>query len=402
MSVSVPAMEQNRTIKTGLPRKTAAKKNKLSETYFSILPHKSAATKKNDKRAKSRSTLQRSETRWSEGEEPFQMLVSMVTEGILIHENGIIMDANQAFAAIAGISTPKMLVGKNIYDLLPFSDESYSAYQEAMTIENPEPGNISAKYPDGRTLQLLIRSRAVILRGRMATMVVILDITEHHRFEEELKSLQQQLTQAHELEEIGRHAIKVAHDFNNHLTTIIGYAELILSKISAGDPFHTEMKEILKVGERSAVMTHELMELMRKHDIPKNSIPSKSSGQETILLVEDKEAGHRRTRPFLKRLGYHFLEADSITEAIRICSEYSNPIHLLLADVVLQGMSGIELYDNLREIRTEMKALFMSDDRINTLPQCGLPVEESAWIKKPFNENDLMNHLRNVLDHNKS
>jgi PAS domain S-box-containing protein len=373
-------MEQNRTIKKCLPRNAAAKKN--------------------DKRAKS--TLSRSETRRNDGEEPFQMLVSMVTEGIVIHENGIIIDANRAFAAMAGNSTPQKLIGKNLSDLLPFLDEAHAVYQEAMTIENQDPGNVSTQYPGGRTLPLLFQSRTFLFRGRMATMDVIRDITEHQRFEEERTSLLQQLTHAHELEEIGRHAVKVAHDFNNHLTTIIGYAELILSRMSAGDPFHTEMKEILKIGERSAAMTHELMEFMRKRAAPKKSIQSKPSGQKTILLVEDQEAIHQLIRPILKRRGYHFLEADSITEAIRICSEYSNPIHLLLADVVLQGMSGIELYDNLREIRTEMKALFMSDDTIDTLLQRGLPVEGIAWIQKPFNENDLMKHLRNVLDHNKS
>jgi len=165
-----------------------------------------------------------------------------------------------------------------------------------------------------------------------------------HAMEEEQSSLQEQLTQALKIEAVGRLAGKIAHDFNNLLTSIIGYSELILSRMSKGDPFQTEIQEILKVGERAASLTKQLLEFNRKqvaqthgailNPVEKDTQIPAPHGCETILLVEDEDAIRHLSRYLLKHLGYTVLEADGITEAIRICTEYSNPIHLLLTDVV--------------------------------------------------------------------
>ena len=229
-----------------------------------------------------------------------------------------------------------------------------------------------------------------------------------HRMEEEHASLQEQLTQSLKIEAVGRLAGSIAHDFNNLLTTIMGYSELILSRMSKGDPFQTEIHEILKVGERAAALTKQLLEFNRQqitqscctalNSVEKETQNAVRSGHETILLVEDEAAVRQLSRYLLKRLGYTVLEADGITEAIRICTEYSNPIHLLFADIVLLGMNGIELYGNLLEIHPEMKALFMSGYSKEELPHHDTPVEETNFIQKPFNSEDLANHVRNLLD----
>jgi CheY-like chemotaxis protein len=224
----------------------------------------------------------------------------------------------------------------------------------------------------------------------------------------EIASLKAQLSQALKMEAAGKLAGKVAHDFNNLLTTIIGYSELILSRMSQDDPFRMEMKEILKMGESAAAMTQELLAFIRKqsaqsHDTGTDSGEIKTQsviyrGGETILLVEEEPSVRQLAQPHLKRMGYTLLKADSITEAIRICSEYSDPIHLLLADIALPGMSGIELYANLREIRTEMKAIFISGHSLDSMAKHNVPDEGIGFIQKPFTGNDLMHCLRNVLD----
>jgi CheY-like chemotaxis protein len=170
-------------------------------------------------------------------------------------------------------------------------------------------------------------------------------------------------------------------------------------------PFRMEMSEILKVGERAAYLTQQLLEFNRKQvaqplstvfsSASKEAQDTIHSGYETILLVEDDAA---LARP-LQRLGYTILEADGITEAIRICAQYSSPIHLLLADIALLGMSGIELYANLREIHTEMKALIMSSHSKEAMPHQDVPVEEAEFIQKPFKTGDLALRLRTILDH---
>jgi CheY-like chemotaxis protein len=228
-----------------------------------------------------------------------------------------------------------------------------------------------------------------------------------HGTEEECIALQNQLTQALKMEAIGQLAGKIAHDFNNLLTTIIGYSELILSRMSKGDPFRMEINEILKVGEHAVGLTQQLLEFNRRqvaqpHDTvllssAKEAQDAVPGGSETILLVEDESEVRRLSRYLLKSSGYTVLEADGITEAIRICTEYSNPIHLLLTDIVLLGMNGIELYGNLREIHTEMKVIYMSGYPKEAISHYDMP-EGAEFIQKPFNTNDLANRVRNVLD----
>jgi CheY-like chemotaxis protein len=224
----------------------------------------------------------------------------------------------------------------------------------------------------------------------------------------EQEALQQQLAQALKIEAVGRLAGSIAHDFNNLLTTIIGYSELILSRMSKTDPFQTKIKEILKVGERAADLTKQLLEFNRQQtNQPQGAVQNSSnkeprnavrSGSETILLVEDEAEVRQLSRYLLKRLGYTVFEADGITKAIQICTEYSNPIHLMLTDIVLLGMNGIELYNNLREIHPEMKALYITSHSIEGISPHGLPTEETEFIQKPFNSDDLANRVRNALD----
>jgi PAS domain S-box-containing protein len=93
------------------------------------------------------------------------------------------------------------------------------------------------------------------------------DITERKLVESEKQKLEDQLRQAMKMEAIGRLAGGIAHDFNNILTGIIGYAELIQSKISPLDPILPDLKEIQEAGERAAALTHQLLAFSRKQII---------------------------------------------------------------------------------------------------------------------------------------
>ncbi len=95
-------------------------------------------------------------------------------------------------------------------------------------------------------------------QGRPRRMVGVMEnITELHRLEEQLR-------QAQKMEAVGRLAGGVAHDFNNMLTGIIGYAELLLLKMPADDPHRKEVEEILAGGQRAAALTRQLLAFSRK------------------------------------------------------------------------------------------------------------------------------------------
>lgn len=89
--------------------------------------------------------------------------------------------------------------------------------------------------------------------------VAIFDmITEQKRAEEEREKLQGQLHQAQKMEVVGRLAGGVAHDFNNQLSVIFGYAEIALQKVSSSDPLHEDLNEIRKAARRSTDTTRQL------------------------------------------------------------------------------------------------------------------------------------------------
>lgn len=90
------------------------------------------------------------------------------------------------------------------------------------------------------------------------------DITEHKQAEGALRQSQEQLRLSQKLESVGRLAGGIAHDFNNMLTAINGYSELTLRKLEADNPLRHNIEEIKKAGERSALLTHQLLAFSRQ------------------------------------------------------------------------------------------------------------------------------------------
>jgi len=90
------------------------------------------------------------------------------------------------------------------------------------------------------------------------------DITGRQRSEEEGAKLREQLLHAQKLESIGSLAGGVAHDFNNMVTVINGYCDLLLDQLTPNDPMHEDVTEIRNAGERATGLCHQLLVLGRK------------------------------------------------------------------------------------------------------------------------------------------
>jgi PAS domain S-box-containing protein len=120
-------------------------------------------------------------------------------------------------------------------------------------------------------------------------------------------------------------------------------------------------------------------------------------GAETVLLVEDEESLLRLARRLLETLGYNVLSAGGPQEALRQAAEYEGEIHLLLADVIMPVMDGRTLQQRLKEMRPEMKCLFMSGYPADAIAHCGVLEKGIYLIQKPFTRADLGVKLREVL-----
>ena len=120
-------------------------------------------------------------------------------------------------------------------------------------------------------------------------------------------------------------------------------------------------------------------------------------GIETILLVEDHPAVREFTSAVLKQYGYHVLEAAASEEAFALARQSSGPIHLLLTDVVMPGMNGKGLSDDLKEVYPSLKTLFISGYTADVIASRGILDREVAFLYKPFSPDELAAKIRNVL-----
>jgi CheY-like chemotaxis protein len=121
-------------------------------------------------------------------------------------------------------------------------------------------------------------------------------------------------------------------------------------------------------------------------------------GTETVLLVEDAELLRTLTCTLLEKNGYTVLVAANGDEAVQIAEREKRPIHLLLTDVIMPGMSGRELANYLTGVRPEMRVIYMSGYTNDAIAHHGVLDPGIHFIEKPFSQESLMRKLRAVLD----
>ena len=121
-------------------------------------------------------------------------------------------------------------------------------------------------------------------------------------------------------------------------------------------------------------------------------------GSETILLVEDSSDLRHVVRQFLEISGYKVLGAGDAKQALQVAKEHEGPIHLILIDVVLPGVSGRILAEQLMDVRPEANVLFMSGYTDDTVLFHQVSQAALNFIQKPFTRANLIGKVRRVLD----
>ena len=121
-------------------------------------------------------------------------------------------------------------------------------------------------------------------------------------------------------------------------------------------------------------------------------------GNETILLVEDEDIVRALSTEILEKHGYRVLSASNGEEGLRICEEFEEPIHLLVTDVVMPGMSGRELAERLAFVRPQARILYMSGFTDDAIVRHGVLDDGVFFIQKPFSPDLLALKARAVLD----
>ena len=123
-----------------------------------------------------------------------------------------------------------------------------------------------------------------------------------------------------------------------------------------------------------------------------------TGGSETILVVEDEDNLREITRLFLEDCGYQVLEAANGEDALQITNSFPHPIHVLLTDVIMPGMSGRQLAEQILSARPETKAVYMTGYMDDMVVQHKVLEPGIALLQKPFDKLALTRKIRSVLD----
>ena len=136
------------------------------------------------------------------------------------------------------------------------------------------------------------------------------------------------------------------------------------------------------------------VEKLRQAETPAGDL----HGDETILVTEDDDSLRGVTCTFLESSGYKVLEAESPTQALRVAERHPEPIHLLLTDVVMPGMNGRELAEQLAAKQPQMKVIYMSGYTSDAIVERGVLEKGLSFLQKPYTKNGLMRKVRELLD----
>lgn len=518
------------------------------------------------------SERKRAEEALRESEAKYRRLhETMMDAFVRIDMSGRIREANRAYQALLGYSEEELLQ-RTHGDLTP---EKWHAL-EARMVENQVLVNGHSQVyekeyrrKDGTVFPVELRT--FLLRDDadrpVGMWAIVRDITERKRAEDERARLESQLRQAQKMESVGRLAGGVAHDFNNMLSVILGYAELIKTRLPGDDPHLKNVMAIEKAAGHSRDITRQLLAFSRKQIIEprlmnlndqiassqstlsrligedidlrfypggdlrqihfdptqvdqilvnlvvnaRDAMPrggrvtiettnvclddaycmrhlgfkagdytllevsddgvgmdkelqshlfepfftTKEVGEGTglglatvygmvkqnagfinvysepgrgstfkiyipsvtreqikteegeegqvahgsgrVLLVEDEEMVREIAREILEEIGYTVLVAESPQEAVSLCENKELHIDLLLTDVVMPGMSGVELKKKVDVIRPGTKVLFMSGYTSNVIANRGVLEKGVHFIQKPFRMKDLARKVREAI-----
>jgi two-component system cell cycle sensor histidine kinase/response regulator CckA len=122
------------------------------------------------------------------------------------------------------------------------------------------------------------------------------------------------------------------------------------------------------------------------------------AGAETVLVVEDDLPMRLLTREILLHQGYHVLEAANGSQALSLLNEHDGPIHLMVSDIIMPGMSGFELATRLATAFPDVKILFMSAFSPYALTHHGAVPGTTRLLQKPFTAETLIEKVREALN----
>jgi len=196
----------------------------------------------------------------------YRRLFEAAKDGIVIADAGTgeIIDSNPLVGRLFGYARPR-LVGHKFWESELFRD---TEIDESTLLEVQERESIQKMLPletdSGDHIEAEIIGSLYAEGDRKVIQFNIRDISLRRRMEERMRRNEEQMRQSQKLEAVGRLAGGVAHDFNNILTAITGYADLLRQELAADHPGRPMLREIRGSAERAVALTRQLLAFGRR------------------------------------------------------------------------------------------------------------------------------------------
>ena len=174
-----------------------------------------------------------------------------------------VIKASENYKDMIGVPGSQM-AGKTMKELFPPEFASKIAADDWAVVSKGEILHLDEDF-EGRHFTTI--KFPIFLGDRRLLAGYTIDVTEQRKAQAERETLAAQLVQAQKMEAVGRLAGGVAHDFNNMLSVINGYAELVLADLAADAPHRARIQEILNAGRQSAGLVRQLLAFARKQTI---------------------------------------------------------------------------------------------------------------------------------------
>lgn len=129
-----------------------------------------------------------------------------------------------------------------------------------------------------------------------------------------------------------------------------------------------------------------------------DQLKHQSGGMETVLLVEDNELVRPLICRMLKIHNYKVLEAANGEEALKIIKSFKDTIHILITDILMPGIDGVELSKKVRDVRPDTKMLFISGYTADSIPRNDITNSDIPFLQKPFTSIGLASKVKEIMN----
>lgn len=231
-------------------------------------------------------------------EQRFRLLFDSSPDAIFVEDtDGYVLDVNTEACRLHGM-TRDQLVGKHVLDLVPpeARDEVSREFPRLAKgeLDGVEGFSFAA---DRGPIPVELRTRPIEYAGKAAILLHVRDISKRRQAEEALHRSEEQLRHAQRLEAVGTLASGLAHDFNNLMTVISCYSDLLLHGLEENTRLHQDTQEIRKASNSAADLTRQLLMFSRKQIVSPvlldlNSLLAEMESLLLRLIGEDIEVVH--------------------------------------------------------------------------------------------------------------